>query len=78
MDNTTITCIQCDTDFEFSEMEQERYERMGFDQPRRCPVCRKHKSGDSNFPEKRRHKNKKKHFRMKYEIGKDDWENDNN
>ena len=67
MANTTIICIQCDTDFEFSAKDQRKYEQMGFDQPMRCPLCRKHKSGDSNYHEKRKHKNKKKHFRMKYE-----------
>ena len=72
MEYTTITCVQCDTDFEFSEQDQERYERMGFDQPRRCPLCRKHKSGDSNYHEKRRHKNKKKHFRIKYDLGENE------
>ena len=67
MADTTITCIQCDTDFEFSEKDQEKYDRMGFDYPRRCPACRKHKSGSSDHNEKRLHKNKKKHFRRKYD-----------
>ena len=28
MESTTITCIQCDTDFVFSAQDQEKYERM--------------------------------------------------
>ena len=69
MESTTITCIQCDTEFEFSAKDQQKYEQMGFDQPRRCPLCRKNKSSDINYHEKRKYKyRKKKHFRMKYEL----------
>jgi hypothetical protein len=68
MVSTTISCIQCDTDFEFSAKDQEKYERKGFDPPRRCPLCRKHKSGNSKYEEKRKHKDKKKHFRMQYDM----------
>jgi hypothetical protein len=67
--DTIIICVQCDTDFELSEKEEEKYNRMGFDLPRRCPLCRKHKSGNSHYQNKKKHKNKKKHFRMKYEDG---------
>ena len=65
--NMIIACVQCEADFELSEKEEEKYIRMEFDLPRRCPLCRKHKSGDRKFYEKRKHRNKKKHFRMKYE-----------
>lgn len=68
MESTTITCVQCDIDFEFSAKDQEKYEQMGFDQPRRCPLCRKRKSGISNNHEARKHKDKKKHFRMRYDM----------
>jgi hypothetical protein len=71
MVNMTITCIQCDTDFEISAKDQERYERKGFDLPRRCPQCRKHKSSDRTYYEKRKFKSKKKHFQMKYEVDQD-------
>jgi hypothetical protein len=67
MKDKTITCIQCDKAFLFSTSEQEHFSLMGFDEPRRCPGCRKKKSKGEDPDAKRRHTNKKKHFRMKYE-----------
>ena len=67
MTNMLITCIQCEADFEFSAQDQEKFQRMGFDLPKRCPQCRKHKVSDANLYEKRKFKSKKRHFRMKYE-----------
>jgi len=43
MEDRTITCIQCDTEFNFTVHEQQRYERMGFDDPKRCSDCRRKK-----------------------------------
>jgi hypothetical protein len=39
-----ITCIQCDCEFDHTIDEQMYYEQRGFDEPKRCPVCRKKKS----------------------------------
>jgi hypothetical protein len=47
--------------------EQEHFSDMGFDEPRRYPGCRKKNSKGEDPDAKRRHTNKKKHFRMKYE-----------
>jgi len=38
-----IVCIQCEREFEFSVDEQIHYRKMSFDEPKRCPVCRKRK-----------------------------------
>jgi DNA-directed RNA polymerase subunit RPC12/RpoP len=43
MENKIITCIQCEKEFEFTIHDQLRYEKMNFDEPRRCPDCRKNK-----------------------------------
>jgi len=44
MDTIILECIQCQNEFEYSGSEQEYHGRMGFDEPRRCPYCRKHKT----------------------------------
>lgn len=44
MENMIINCIQCGADFEFSIEAQRRYRQMNFDNPKRCPDCRKKKS----------------------------------
>lgn len=41
MENMVITCIQCETEFEFSIDEQIRHRKMNFDDPKRCDSCRK-------------------------------------
>jgi hypothetical protein len=43
METIILECIQCENEFEYTVSEQEYYERMGFDDPKRCPYCRKHK-----------------------------------
>lgn len=37
----TIRCIQCDSEFLFTEREQKYYQDRGFSIPKRCPDCRK-------------------------------------
>lgn len=60
MKSTMLTCIQCDDVFEFSVQEQEKFDRLGFDAPQRCPKCRKHKFKASDVPEGKRFKEKRK------------------
>ena len=60
MESIIITCIQCDTEFEFTTKEQEKYQRKGFDLPLRCSICRKNKDNKTRFVDKRRFKDKKK------------------
>ena len=65
MEAIFLTCIQCDEDFEFSVSEQKKYNQRGFDAPLRCPECRKNKHKDSEQAEKRKFRDKKKHYRLK-------------
>jgi len=36
----TLTCSDCNVEFEFTEREQAFYAEKGFSEPRRCPSCR--------------------------------------
>lgn len=67
METVILTCIQCEEDFEFSIYEQEKYNQKGFDDPLRCAQCRKNKAKKPEFTEKRRLKDKKEHYRLKFE-----------
>jgi len=67
MNGKRVTCIQCDNDFVISEVELDFLQSRGFDEPRRCPLCRKKKSRSSDHPNPGRRSDKKKHYRLKYE-----------
>lgn len=41
MTDITLTCIQCQEPFTFTEGEQQFYESKGFQQPKRCLKCRR-------------------------------------
>lgn len=42
MQDKTLICKDCGSEFTFTANEQEFYKEKGFDQePKRCPVCRK-------------------------------------
>ena len=43
VEDELLYCQQCERPFIFSAKDAERYERLGFDPPRRCQDCRKHK-----------------------------------
>ena len=60
MEDLTMVCIQCEEEFEFSVLEQKKYEERGYDIPKRCPSCRKHKSRNQDSAEDRRHSNRKR------------------
>ena len=66
MENKTIICIQCEKEFEFTVHDQLRYEKMNFDEPRRCPDCRKNKLKRADFQEIT-HNRKRKFDRSKFE-----------
>ena len=66
MENKTITCIQCETEFEFTIHDQLRYEKMNFDEPRRCPDCRKNKLRSTDFQNMKGNR-KKNFYRSKLE-----------
>jgi hypothetical protein len=69
MESEYLCCIQCEQEFEFTPAEQDLYRQRGFDAPRRCPACRKHKSRTSHGDTERRREGKKREYRMKYEDG---------
>ena len=66
MRDQLITCVQCNTEFRFSAVEQEHYNHKGFNPPKRCPQCRKNKAKLAD-PEQNLHSFKKKHSRNEYD-----------
>ena len=66
METMLIQCIQCDVEFEFSIQDQILYSEKGYDEPRRCPLCRKNKSKANARADIDNKKNRKKLYRMKY------------
>ena len=65
MKSKFFECIQCEEVFEFTAKEQVRCEQMGFDEPRRCPECRKRKSRDDEASRWKNTRGKKRHQRLK-------------
>lgn len=43
MPSETLVCVDCEAEFEFTENDQEFYERKGFAKPKRCKPCREKK-----------------------------------
>lgn len=39
----TLKCVQCGGDFVFEAGEREFFQEKGFQEPKRCPKCRKQK-----------------------------------
>ncbi len=70
MRDQIIHCIQCDNPFTFTVSEQKRVNSQGFDAPKRCPECRKHKQKSVNS-EKRRRKRGRREVEP-WEIAEDD------
>jgi uncharacterized protein with PIN domain len=66
MENKTIICIQCEREFEFTVNDQLRYKKMNFDEPRRCPDCRKNKIRGADLQDMT-HNRKRKFNRSKFE-----------
>ena len=66
MEDKIITCIQCETDFEFTIDDQLRYKQMNFDEPRRCPDCRKNKLRTTDSQNMKRNR-KKISYRFEFE-----------
>jgi len=65
MGDLTIYCVQCDNPFTFTVDDQKRLNSLGFDEPKRCPECRRHKQKSANS-ENRRNKRGRKRY--------EDWE----
>ena len=67
METKWIVCLQCETEFEFDASEQRRYAEKGYDDPRRCPSCRKHKTKVLDAWEMGELKGRKKKYRYRGE-----------
>lgn len=50
MPDARMTCVICECTFVFGEAEQQRYARLGFEDPKRCPECRKKKRKQARDP----------------------------
>lgn len=49
MEDKTIACVDCGSDFVFTAGEQEFYKEKGFEnEPKRCPDCRRAKKQQNN------------------------------
>ena len=49
MADKTLTCRDCGNEFIFTEGEQEKKKKKGFEnEPTRCPACRKAKKQQNN------------------------------
>ena len=72
MKDRVITCIQCEGSFVFTRTEQERFRARGFDEPKRCPECRKKKFRGVGMNETWKDKGKQK----KYNWQRHDYESD--
>jgi hypothetical protein len=66
MRDLLIECVQCGNDFPFTTDEQKHCQEMGFDEPKRCPDCRRHKTKSNGTSKTNMFRDKKKHFRLKY------------
>ena len=65
MQDKIITCIQCNSPFVFSADESSRFSVLGFDEPTRCPECRKKKSKGKKNEDSWKDKGRKKNSRRK-------------
>jgi hypothetical protein len=61
MQDKRIICAQCGNPFVFSVSQQQRFNSLGFDDPKRCEECRKKKVKDGPS----RHEVKMKYKRQK-------------
>ena len=60
-----ITCVQCGTEFMFSEAEQERVRARGYAVPKRCSECRDRKQKVLDEDTKEPGKNRRKTLQQK-------------
>ena len=68
MNEKEYLCVQCDMLFLVSADRLEQLENLGFDEPTRCPECRKRKSRPLCLDNPRRKSNKRKYFDDEAEI----------
>ncbi|MFH1727057.1 MAG: zinc-ribbon domain containing protein [Pseudomonadota bacterium] len=44
-----LTCISCNKDFSYTDAEQKYYKEKEYEEPKRCPSCRKRRKQSKNF-----------------------------
>jgi len=69
MPDAMMTCVICESTFVFGEAEQKRYARLGFEDPKRCPECRKKKRKQARDPSPRFRKVKPSVYGPESEAG---------
>ena len=69
MHDRIIECAQCGEEFVFTKKEQEYYHKMGFDEPKRCVGCRRHKTKSESDADYKSNRVKRKLFRDRFEDG---------
>lgn len=67
-----IICVQCGNPFVFPAQEQERFNALGFDEPKRCRECRKRKVKDGPSRLEAKMKNKRRQARHQWEYVSDE------
>lgn len=60
MKEKILDCIQCGGEFVFTVAEQKRVFAKGFDEPKRCPQCRKKKEKSQGTNETWKEKGRKR------------------
>lgn len=53
MPDKIMICFACENTFVFREDEQERYTKLGFEEPKRCPECRRQKRKSTQVASRR-------------------------
>ncbi|MFH1487538.1 MAG: zinc-ribbon domain containing protein [Pseudomonadota bacterium] len=72
MRDRIIFCFQCEKQFIFTVKERQHYDAHGFDYPKRCPECRKHKQKINDKIEKEKKKGRKHGGRRENGSGYDE------
>ncbi len=72
MEDKIITCVQCNDSFVFHAKDRQRFISLGFDEPTRCPHCRKNKFKHPKSEDPWKNKGRKKHSRRKNSRDYDD------
>lgn len=73
MKDRFITCIQCENPFIFAAAEQARFAASGFDQPKRCPECRKKKDKGIQIDYGGKSTGRSKHGRRRDDYEFNEW-----
>ncbi len=68
MKNIILDCKQCGNEFELTAEQKRRYTERGFDLPERCEDCRRRKTKEPTLSDRKKHPDKKKHYRLKYMV----------